>query len=179
MTGRCATPARALFIVFSIVFWLFGGFYCFLGRMGKMIRRVTPFFNLALLPLPFPISSCSSQLADSIMYVHNTRFYSRTFSIIFPVNSLAATITLLHVFAEGGRLHLRSLCLCSHSISKTPDRCDKLHPFTSVCTCKILRCGHTCSSITAVDTFLRKKDAVTGQTGAPVPLFPLKTNESC
>lgn len=67
-----------------------------------MIQRVTPLFNLALLPLPFPISSCSPQLADSIMYVHNTRFSSRTFSIIFPVNSLAATISLLHVFAAGG-----------------------------------------------------------------------------
>lgn len=65
-----------------------------------MIQRVTPFFHLALLPLTFPVSSCSSQLADSIMYVHIARFSSRTFSIIFPVNSLAATISLLHVFAE-------------------------------------------------------------------------------
>lgn len=82
---------------------------------------------------------------------------------------------------RGGGLHLRSLCLCSHSISKTPARCDKLHPFTSVCTCKVLRCGHTRSSITVAQmtscflhVFLEKIDAVTGQKGAPSPFVSFK-----
>lgn len=99
--GGKVCDASASFI-YSVFYNHWGDFIVFLGRLGKRIQRVTPFFTPALLPLTLPISSCSSRPAGSIMYVHIARFSSRTFSIIFPVNSLAATISLLHVFAGGG-----------------------------------------------------------------------------
>lgn len=71
------------------------------------MNRVSHF---SVLPLPCPDSSHSSQRSDSIMYVHNAQFSSRTFSIISPVNSLMATVSPLHVFVEGGRPRL-SICV--------------------------------------------------------------------
>lgn len=97
--GVCDSSAAASFL---LVLWLFWVWLCFVGRMGKRMNRLTFLFNLAVLPLSCPVSSHTSQRSDSIMYVHNAQFSSRTFSIIFPVNSLVATLSLLHVFVEGG-----------------------------------------------------------------------------
>lgn len=75
------------------------GLVVFWRQDGKKNEFV---FNLAVPLLSGPACFHSSQRSDSIMHVHNAPFSSRTFSIISPVNSLVATVSLLLVLAVGG-----------------------------------------------------------------------------
>lgn len=54
-------------------------------------------------------------------------------SFLELIHSLCRLLCCMPLRRRGWALCLRSPCLCSRSISQTPNRWDKLHPFTSMC----------------------------------------------